>query len=490
MRLLDLGSRKTYKGQIGTFLTPVLGKASPLIVVKVSIAGVEVDALVDTGATTSCCRWGWYKKWKSHLGSLRHSSMMVVGIGNVPNEVKGLSKPLMLQWDGVGVQCQLMVLTTLTDVDVVLGMDVLSQFDVKIDFNNEVASPEREPCTPLKLAETVGLLLENPTFTLKGKIPIKEEEAEEVIKRVHRQGHLGEHKIWKAFDRKFITTEGRRKCRRIVRKCPGYRLGKDYRQRHFPKGSIESSRLWDQAGYVAQLKKELEDILAKLSRILVQEKVISGGPLFDLCGQRSEEEGGSCDASQRQFLFKYKTSLEKQQHRPSRFKLTYVENASNKDKLGFGIKSCKKDKIYHKKAEDKFWNPYIYLIMCISMIYIYLGKQVNKWQPVELPSVTSGFDEIYAKVKMAPETCQRGRKHYDKSNGNFWYIYAYVKTYICMIYMYLTKQVNRLKLVRLQTRTSDLAKLYTIVKLEQNRAQWLENKSINSIIYFGMPIVI
>ena len=93
--------------------------------------------------------------------------------------------------------------------------------------------------------------------------------------------------------------------------CPGYRLGKAYRQRHLPKGPIESSRPWDQAGDVAQLKKELEDIRAKLSKILVQEKVISGGPLFDLCGQRSEEEGGSCDASQRQFLFKYKTSEEK-----------------------------------------------------------------------------------------------------------------------------------------------------------------------------------
>ena len=70
-----------------------------------------------------------------------------------------------------------MVVITLTDIDVVLGMDVLSQFDVKIDFRNQVASPEREPCTPLKPAETVVLLLENPTFTLKGKIPVKEEEA-------------------------------------------------------------------------------------------------------------------------------------------------------------------------------------------------------------------------------------------------------------------------------------------------------------------------
>ena len=165
-QMVPEGARGCQRGQIGTFVAPALGKASQLIVVKVSIAGVEVDALVDTGATTSCCRWGWYQKWKSHLGSLKKSSMMIVGIGHVPIKVKGLSKPLTLQWDGVGGQCQLMVLTTLTDVDVVLGMDVLSQFNVKIDFKNQVASPEREPCTPLKPAETVGLLLENPTFDL------------------------------------------------------------------------------------------------------------------------------------------------------------------------------------------------------------------------------------------------------------------------------------------------------------------------------------
>ena len=276
-------------------MATALDKASQLINVKVSIAEVEVVALVDTGATTSCCRWGWYKKWKSHLGSLRHSSTMVVGIGNVPIEVKGLSKPLMLLWDGVGGQCQLMVLSTLTDVDVVLGMHVLSQFNVKIDFRNQVASPERELCALLILTENVGLLLENPTFTLKGKILVKEEEAEEVIKGVQRQGHLGEHKTWKAFDRKFITTKGRRKCCKIV-----------YRQSHLPKGSIGSSRPWDQEGYVAQLKRELEDIRAKLSRILVQEQVISRGPLLDLWGQRSEEEGGCCDASQRQFCLNTK----------------------------------------------------------------------------------------------------------------------------------------------------------------------------------------
>ena len=183
MRLLDLGSQKTrgarecqtvpegarrcqrvsdgargcQRGQIGTFVARVLDKASQLISAKVPMAGVEVVALVDTGATTSCCRWGWYKKWKSHLGSLRQSSTMVVGVGNVPIEVKGLSKTLTLQWDAVEGQCQLMGLTTLTDVDVILGMDVLSQFDVKIDSRNQVASPARELCTLLILDENAKI---------------------------------------------------------------------------------------------------------------------------------------------------------------------------------------------------------------------------------------------------------------------------------------------------------------------------------------------
>ena len=85
--------RGCQRGQIGTFVAPVSDKESELIVVKVTIAGVEVAALVDTGATTSCCRWGWYQKWKSYLGSLRQSSTVVVGVGNVPVEVKGCQNP-------------------------------------------------------------------------------------------------------------------------------------------------------------------------------------------------------------------------------------------------------------------------------------------------------------------------------------------------------------------------------------------------------------
>ena len=145
-QMVPEGARGCQRGQIGTFVAPVSDKA-----------GVEVAALVDTGATTSCCRWGWYQKWKSNLGSLRQSSTMVVGVGNVPIEVKGLSKPLTLQWDDVEGQCQLMVLTTLTDVDVILGMDVLSQFGIRIDCKKQNASPTQEYCTLLMLEENIKI---------------------------------------------------------------------------------------------------------------------------------------------------------------------------------------------------------------------------------------------------------------------------------------------------------------------------------------------
>ena len=96
---------------------------------------------------------------------------------------------------------------------------------------------------------------------------------------------------------------------------------------------------------------------------------------------------------------------------------------------------------------------------------------MSNGQPVAMPSIASGFNEIYEKVKTAPETCPRGRKHNNKSNNNFLYMYAYVKMYICMICIYSTEQVNRLKLVRLHTRASDSAKIYTIDKFGTKLSQ-------------------
>ena len=86
---------------------------------------------------------------------------------------------------------------------------------------------------------------ENLAFTLEGKIKVSEEKAETVITEVHRQGHLGENKTWKAFNRKYPTPQGRKKCREVVRTCPECQLGKDYKAQHVPKGHINSPGPWE-----------------------------------------------------------------------------------------------------------------------------------------------------------------------------------------------------------------------------------------------------
>ena len=191
-----------------------------------------------------------------------------------------------------------------------------------------------------------------------------------------------------------------------------------------------------------------------------QTKSGSSPELLALVRKISRKERPRCKYQQ-QFVFRYgiQTLVRKQHSRPTKFKLAYAQNARSQDHVEVGNKSCKMAKIYHKKSHDKFWNLCTYIIMCISIIYIYFRKQVNKWQPLGLPTSTSGFTKIYEKVKITPETCQVVEKHYDKFNDNFWDIYEYIKMYVYMIHMYLTKQVNRLELVGMLSKTSDLAKL-------------------------------
>ena len=138
-------------------MAPVLDKSSPLVTAEVTIAGVKVVALIDTGATSSCCRWGWYDQWKAHLGPLRQTDTLVIGVGNVPVEIKGMTQALELKWESVVDHCEMMVLSTLEDVDVILGMDIISRLDVQISGRAKGAKPRPEsvPCEVLRLGQKV-----------------------------------------------------------------------------------------------------------------------------------------------------------------------------------------------------------------------------------------------------------------------------------------------------------------------------------------------
>ena len=127
------------------FVAPKSVKSSSLIMEKVRIAGVEVEALIDTRATASCCRWGWYCQHRSHFGPLTQTNMCVVGVGNSPIGVRAVTKDLSLDWNGDRGKCKMLVISTLQDYDVILGLDIPHPLKTQIDTGEGWAYPARVP---------------------------------------------------------------------------------------------------------------------------------------------------------------------------------------------------------------------------------------------------------------------------------------------------------------------------------------------------------
>ena len=115
------------------------------ITAKVVIAGMEVEALIDSGATTSCCGYRWYLKNKTWIGPLQPDLTRVIGVGNIPIEVKGRTDLLPFQWKDAEHRISLLVVPTLEKPEVILGMDIMTQLGVKIDIRSREAAPTRIP---------------------------------------------------------------------------------------------------------------------------------------------------------------------------------------------------------------------------------------------------------------------------------------------------------------------------------------------------------
>ena len=77
-------------------------------------------------------------------GSLKQTDTLVIGVGNVPVKLKGITQVLDLEWDSVKDHCHMVVLPTLEDVDVILGMDIISRLDVQISGRSKDAVPRPE----------------------------------------------------------------------------------------------------------------------------------------------------------------------------------------------------------------------------------------------------------------------------------------------------------------------------------------------------------
>ena len=65
----------------------------------------------------------------------------MIGVGNTPIYIDGRTDRLPLQWGRANTSVSLLVIPTLEEVDIMLGMDVLQQLGVKIDTRTGTAEP-------------------------------------------------------------------------------------------------------------------------------------------------------------------------------------------------------------------------------------------------------------------------------------------------------------------------------------------------------------
>ena len=134
--------------------------------------------------------------------------------------------------------------------------------------------------------------------------------------------------------------------------------------------------------------------------------------------------------------------------------------------------------------------------MCILMVYMYITKQVNKFKQVSLLKRTNGCVKICTLDKIGTNLCEKAKIRQNKPNGKFWNTYKYITMYIFVIYMYITKLVNKPKYVSLPKRANGFVKPYTLVKIGTELCQMLKirlyksrNKFRNGFTYIKACIM-
>ena len=122
-------------------MAPAQVLTSGVIYQEIVVAGIVVRALVDSGASTSCCTRRWYRKYQNEVGPLQQDTTKIVGVGNIPINVDGRTSRLPLEWDDSKSFLTLLVIPTLEEPDMILGMDVLQRLGVRIDARAGTAKP-------------------------------------------------------------------------------------------------------------------------------------------------------------------------------------------------------------------------------------------------------------------------------------------------------------------------------------------------------------
>ena len=128
------GPSETKVAQVGC-------RVGPPITGQLTLEGIPVLGLVDTGASVTCLGFDIWWRYSAQWGPLRQFEGTVHGTHGKPLQIAGKTQHLDLQWSEARGQACFIVIVGLESPPCLIGMDIMRPLRVHIDVTNGIATP-------------------------------------------------------------------------------------------------------------------------------------------------------------------------------------------------------------------------------------------------------------------------------------------------------------------------------------------------------------
>ena len=108
---------------------------------QLSIEGIPVLGLVDTGASITCLGFAIWWRYRAQWGALKQFEGTVHGAHGKPLHIAGRTEHLDVQWGEARGRASFIVIMGLETPPCLIGMDIMRPLRVHIDVTNGMATP-------------------------------------------------------------------------------------------------------------------------------------------------------------------------------------------------------------------------------------------------------------------------------------------------------------------------------------------------------------
>ena len=122
-------------------MAPVGCAVAPPISGQLTIEGIPVLGLVDTGASVTCLGFAIWWRYRAQWGALKQFEGTVHGAHSKPLNIAGRTEHLDIQWGEARGRASFIVIVGLESPPCLIGMDIMRPLRVHIDVTNGTATP-------------------------------------------------------------------------------------------------------------------------------------------------------------------------------------------------------------------------------------------------------------------------------------------------------------------------------------------------------------